>query len=209
MGDLKQNVPAKVSVRLFDTTTKAPKTGVPHGSVTATVLKADGTTEAVSVAAGTWAEVSVAGFAGSGIYVLTLSANNLNTPGMVNIGVRAVGCDPVVRERNVVSVLGSDIAGTGFSAATDSLKQIRLNLGGGSLTQEEHDALMNGSVAAQAAAALALVIRKIKTNKSMVDPDTAICTVYDDDGQTPFISFQLQDATGHASATRVFRKIPI
>jgi hypothetical protein len=92
---------AKVPVRLLDSGGSAV-TGVTSGSVTATVMKFDGSTEAVTVS-GAWNEISTGAFASEGMYTLTLSAANLNTSGLLSYAVKVSGAKTYVGIIKVVS----------------------------------------------------------------------------------------------------------
>jgi hypothetical protein len=101
--ELKQSESKRVLVRAFDSTTKASKTGLVFGDVSATVWKSDNTTQVVTVDGTTWEEETNGDFLNTGTYTLTLSALNLNTVGELGLAITATGCDKVVRDFKVVA----------------------------------------------------------------------------------------------------------
>lgn len=51
-------------------------------------------------------------------------------------------------------------------------------------------------------------ILKHSTNKSIIDLTTKTLTIYDDDGLTPLVVFDLKDSAGVASITDIYQRIP-
>ena len=49
---------------------------------------------------------------------------------------------------------------------------------------------------------------KYQSNKSVIDSAAFTLTIYDDDGTTPLTIFDLKDAAGIASITKIFQRIP-
>lgn len=100
--EYKQSVSKFVPVRIVDTT-GTPVAGVAFGAVTATVMKADGTTQAVTIAAPDWSEINTGAFATTGMYILRLSAANVDQPGLLSYAVAVAGNTPYVGAIKVVA----------------------------------------------------------------------------------------------------------
>jgi hypothetical protein len=60
---------------------------------------------------------------------------------------------------------------------------------------------------ATAAAAAALIIRKVETNRYKIVGTQLI--IYDDNGTTPFKTFNLFDDVGSPTSTRIFERVPV
>ena len=124
MIEYKQGLTARVPVRLFNTATGNPETGVVFGSVTAAVEKSDGTAGAVVVGAGAWAEVTTGAFAGKGYYNLILPVASTDTAGVLFYAVTValtnghVGCVKVVANEEVDTYtrIGAPAGGVSISA---------------------------------------------------------------------------------------------
>jgi len=86
MIEYKQSVAKFVPVRIFDSNGN-PVSGLAFGSVTATVQKADNSTQAVSVTGADWQEITTGAFASAGVYALQLSAGNLDQAGVLTYAV--------------------------------------------------------------------------------------------------------------------------
>jgi hypothetical protein len=50
--------------------------------------------------------------------------------------------------------------------------------------------------------------RKLTSNRQVIDINTNTLTVYDDDGLTPLIEFDLQDRDGNPNSLEIFKRIP-
>jgi len=62
------------------------------------------------------------------------------------------------------------------------------------LTQEQHNALIN--------------MKKATLNRTKIDENYNILTIYDDDGTTELFKFDLKDRLGNASVNEVFERVP-
>ena len=52
------------------------------------------------------------------------------------------------------------------------------------------------------------LLRKINQNRSLVSVLSNTFTIYDDNGSTPLLTFDLKDQAGNASASNIYEKIP-
>lgn len=102
MIEYKQSVSKFVPVRIM-TPAGAPVAGVAYGSVTATIIKADGTTQTVSVGASDWSEITAGAFSGTGMYLLKLSSGNVDQAGMAVYSVATAGNTTYVGAIKVVA----------------------------------------------------------------------------------------------------------
>lgn len=91
MIEYKQSVAAFVPVRIFDASGN-PKSGVPFGSVSAAVQKADGsTTVGLTVLITDWVEITASAFASAGVYALKLPSSVLDQTGYLTYAVATAG----------------------------------------------------------------------------------------------------------------------
>src|SRR5574338_402598 len=102
MYDYKQNVAAFVPVRIFNSAGN-PVSGISFGSVTATVQKADGTTQAITVGVSDWLEITAGAFSGSGVYALKLPSGSLNVVGYITYAAATPGNKTHIGTVKVVS----------------------------------------------------------------------------------------------------------
>jgi len=93
---------ARVPVRFFDSNGD-PVASVAFGDVTATVLKADGTTAGLTVTGADWAEISTGAFASQGVYTLIIPAAEMDIPGVLSYAVAEAGSKTYVGIIEVVS----------------------------------------------------------------------------------------------------------
>ena len=99
---LKQSTAALVTVRLINSVTGAPVTGVTSGSVTATVYKSDGSSASVT-ASGNWTELA------GGFYTLALASGLTSLVGVLTTIVVVSGSSTFGREDQVFAELTDDI----------------------------------------------------------------------------------------------------
>jgi hypothetical protein len=90
MIEYKQNVAARVNVRIFDTLGN-PVAGVVFGAVTVAVQKSDGSTAIVTATALNWSETVVGAFSGQGVYQLILPSSALDITGQLTYAVASIG----------------------------------------------------------------------------------------------------------------------
>lgn len=89
MIEYKQNTAARVPVRLFNSITGLPETGVPFGSVSVTVEDAAGSLTNFSPTAPDWEEKTTGAFSGQGKYTLVLPSTLLASAGPLTYAVAA------------------------------------------------------------------------------------------------------------------------
>lgn len=53
------------------------------------------------------------------------------------------------------------------------------------------------------------LLLKYQNNRSLIDPNTKTLTIFDDDGVTPLVVFNLYDRAQRPSTDEVFEKVPI
>jgi N-acetylneuraminic acid mutarotase len=93
MFPITQSTQQLLPVRVFDTGNN-PVTGLAYTSIAALAVKSDGTTQAVTLSSGAdWTEVGGA-LAGSGTYLIRISAGNCDTLGFLVIGATSTGNRP-------------------------------------------------------------------------------------------------------------------
>lgn len=103
MVEYKQGQAALVVVSLITTVSSTPTTGVAAGSVTASVLKADGTTASVTVTGGNWTEITAGPFAGLGLYTLLVPSGTINVLGVFVVVVVVSGSNPYKDKSKIVA----------------------------------------------------------------------------------------------------------
>jgi hypothetical protein len=128
MIEYKQSVAAKLPVRIVDSGGTAVA-GVLYSAITATAMKSDGTTSAISVTAPDWVEVTTGAFAGEGFYTLAVSGTVLGTAGLFTYAVTDstnkvyMGCVKVVANEEVDTYVRVGApAGVSVSADIASVK---------------------------------------------------------------------------------------
>jgi hypothetical protein len=94
---------ARVPVRLFDSATGLPKTGVVWSDVAVAVEKADGTEVVVAITSPDWVELSTGSFSGSGQYTLVLPTAALSQVGRLTYAVGATGVNTCVETIKVIA----------------------------------------------------------------------------------------------------------
>jgi hypothetical protein len=179
------STPVRMRIRLFDSVF-TPVAGILQAAVTATILRPDGTTQALTAAAGTngfnWAEVTTGAFSGKGFYQMLMTSDLFTTPGEYTVAVTG-GTGGAVAQFSVWAAFPSDI-------------QTRLGT----------PAAATVSADIAAAAADAELARKMVTNKA--EQVSNQYKVYDDDGTTVLKTFDTKDSTGAATNTQVYKRIP-
>jgi hypothetical protein len=128
MIEYKQSVTAKAPVRIVDSSGN-PVAGVAFGSVTATAMKSDGTTTAITVTSLDWAEITTGAFTSQGFYTMSIAGSVLNTTGLLTYAVASgsnktyVGAIKVVANEEVDTYgrVGAP-AGASISADIASVK---------------------------------------------------------------------------------------
>jgi hypothetical protein len=107
------NRQALVPFRLF-TTAGLPVTGKVLGDLTVTVLKADGTTAAVTPDA--FAAVVAGAFNNQGLYTITLPVTATNVPGPLTIAIND-GTNVAITVIGIVSALAADAIANVWAAS--------------------------------------------------------------------------------------------
>ena len=180
------NTAIKLRVRMYDTSYLAV-TGIAQGSATVTVIKPDGSTQALTAAAGTngftWVEVTTGAFSGKGVYLVTITSDVFATAG----------------EYTAACNGGTGGAVAEFCAWANVPSDIYTRVG----------APVGASISADVAAVKtdAALGRKMVTNKAIENNNQYI--VYDDDGTTVLKTFNTYDQTGTPTTTNIFRRTPV
>ena len=182
----------RLRIRLFDSA-YAPVTGVAQGSVTATLMKPDGTLQALTAAAGTngftWVEASTGAFSGKGLYTILMTSDLFATEGEYTLAVTG-GTGGAVAEFSCASAFASTV-------------QTRLGTPVGASVSADIASVQSTATTASAQATLA---RKVGTNKAIQSGNQYI--VYDDNGINTIAVFDTKDASGNPTNTTVFQRIP-
>lgn len=209
MYDYKQNVAAFVPVRVFNPS-GAPVTGINFTAVTATVQKSDGTTQTVTVTVSDWLEIASGAFTGTGVYLLKLPAGALNIVGFITYAVATPGNTTHIGTVKVVSAEASDIPpilGTPIygSIALD-IGNVKSDIAGqnATLTTINNNVVtVNNNVT---------VLRKYEEGRWKVHiggPDANRLVLYDTDGVTPILKFDLKDSAGSSTFVNPFERIKV
>lgn len=106
----------------------------------------------------------------------------------------------------------TELAGAGFNTATDSLKVISDNIDTitpSAIANAVWNELITGHQTANSMGRVLNDIFRVLKNRAVINATTKQLEVYDDTGVTVVFTFNLQDENGVASATRIFRRIPL
>lgn len=110
----------------------------------------------------------------------------------------------------------TEVAGTGFNTTTDSLKVISDNVD--QINTETDPAAIANAVwnelisSHQTAGTMGRILNdvfRLLKNKAIINATTKQLEVYDDAGTTIIFTSDLKDENGVASATRIFRRLPL
>jgi hypothetical protein len=131
MAQYKQSTSIPVLVKLTSTSSGSPVSSVSSGSVTATALKADGTTVMISVTGANWSEITTGAFSSQGVYLLTIPNTATNIIGVFCYAVAVSGATTFTGKDEIVANLEGETysrlgAPAGASIAAD-LAQIEVH----------------------------------------------------------------------------------
>jgi hypothetical protein len=208
MLEYKQGVARFVPVRIFDHGGN-PVGGIAFGSVAAAIQKADGSSSTVTVALSDWSEVTTGAFSGAGMYLLRLSAGNLDQQGLLTYAVATtsnktyIGAIKVVSNEEVdtfsrigapvLSSISADIAGVKTDVSTVNTNVLALNAGQTSILN-----VVN-------------LLKKYEEGRWRIHisgPDANRMVLYDTDKVTPLLKFDLKDSGGAATFINPFERTP-
>lgn len=105
----KTSTTIKTLIRLFNSTTGLPATAIAFGAVTATALKADGSTASITVNGSTWTEVTTGAFSGQGVYLLDIGSGVTNQAGLFGYSISSAGVSSFVGWLDLLDQYESDI----------------------------------------------------------------------------------------------------
>lgn len=91
MYEVKVGVIRPLPLRLYDSVTTLPKSGVIFSEVTCAIWKADKSVVTFSPAVGDWQEVTTGAFAGKGFYSIALPAGSLDVLGPLAFAIEVAG----------------------------------------------------------------------------------------------------------------------
>jgi hypothetical protein len=208
MLEYKQSVAKFVPVRIFDQG-GTPVGGVAFGQVTATIQKADGSTSNLSVVLADWSEVTTGAFAGSGTYLLRLSAANLDQPGLLTYAVSTpsnkihVGAIKVVanEEIDTFNRIGAPV----FSTISADIAGVKTDVAG---VQTSVSTLAAGQTSIQTVVDLLKKYEEGRWKIHISGGDANRLVLYDTDDVTPLLKFDLKDSGGAATFINPFERVP-
>ena len=179
--EIKQGTIFRVPVKLVDSNGD-PVTGTAFSNVTCYLQKQAGASAQKTVVEADWLQLDATNFPGH--YDLVLSAANTDTVGFLKYSIAVSGADRFV---GVVEIVAN--------VEADTFARLGAPVG----------ASTSADIAA--ATAIALISRKVATNRSKVDSAAKTLTLYDDDGTTPLYVFNLKDSAGVATATAIYERV--
>lgn len=206
MIEVKRNISARLPVILVDSA-NSPVAGVAFGAVTATVEKADGTTQAVTVTVSDWAENTTGAFNGAGKYTILLPASALDTNGTLSYAVKVASALIYV---NVIKVVANEEADTytavaGVQTTVDS-----------AATQAGLDAVNDN---------ISILDARVQSQEDQINtifqftagrwkifstgPDANRIVYYEEDGITVVAKFDLKDLTGSPTYQAAFERVKV
>lgn len=209
MYDYKQSVAAFVPVRVFNTAGD-PVSGLSFTAVQATIQKSDGTTQTITVTAPDWLEITTGAFSGAGVYALKLPAGALNVVGYFTYAVATPGNKIHVGTAKVVSAEAADIPpilGTPvYGSVSLDIANVKSDIAGQNATLttiNNNVTTVNNNVT---------VLRKYEEGRWKVfisGPDANRIVLYDTDGVTPLLKFDLKDSAGSATFVNPFERVKV
>lgn len=208
MLEYKQSVAKFVPVRIFDQG-GTPVGGVAFGQVTAAIQKADGTTSTLSVILADWSEVTTGAFSGSGMYLLRLSAANLDQPGLLTY---AISTPSNKTHIGAIKVVANEEIDTYNRIGAPVLTSISADLAGVKTDVAAVQSSITGLSAGQASIlAVVNLLKKYEEGRWKIHisgPDANRLVLYDTDDITPLLKFDLKDSGGAATFINPFERVP-
>jgi hypothetical protein len=223
MIEFKQSTIARVAVRLLDST-GSPVAGAGFGTISATIEKSDGTTGNMTMSGSNWIEVTSGAFSGLGKYDLLIPATLTDTTGILVFAVtgpsssKFIGICKIVANEEVdtFSRLGAP-AGASISADIASVKttvtstntivtdvqtdvdELQVSVGTVQTTVTDIQTTIN-------------TLKKYEQGRWKIftsGPDANRLVIYDTDGTTPLIKFDLKNSAGGATSIEPFERVPV
>ena len=193
-------------IRLFDSAYN-PVTGVAQASMTVTLMKPDGSVQALTAAAGTngftWTETTTGAFSGKGLYQLVMTSDLFAAEGEYTVACSG-GTGGAVSEFSCASAFASTVQtrlGTPANASVSAdIAAVQ------STASSTLSAASTASSQASAANTAATLARKMATNKAIQTNNQYV--VYDDNGTSPLKTFDTKDSSGNPTNTSVFERVP-
>ena len=208
MLEYKQSVAKFVPVRIFDQG-GTPVGGVAFGQVTAAIQKADGTTSTLSVILADWSEVTTGAFSGSGMYLLRLSAANLDQPGLLTY---AISTPSNKTHIGAIKVVANEEIDTYNRIGAPVLTTISADIAGVKTDVAAVQSSITGLSAGQASIlAVVNLLKKYEEGRWKIHisgPDANRLVLYDTDDVTPLLKFDLKDSGGAATFINPFERVP-
>jgi len=209
MLEYKQSVAAFAPVRIFDAG-GTPVGGIGFGGVVATVQKADGSTQTLSLTLSDWSEITTGSFSGAGVYILKLPVSALNQTGLLTYAVSStanktyIGAVKVVANEEVdtygrigapvLSTISADIAGVKTDVGTVNTNVLALAAGQTSILT-----VVN-------------LLKKYEIGRwkiHVTGTDANRLVLYDTDNVTALLKFDLKDSGGSATFINPFERLPV
>lgn len=209
MIEYKINVSKYVPVQILNSS-GVPVAGIAFGSVTAAVVKADGTTATLTVTITDWTEVTTGAFSGAGFYLLKLPASAVNQAGMLDYAVASgankvyIGTIKVVdnEEVDTFSRLGAPV----LASHSADVAGVKTDVAG-VLT-----AVSGVQTTANSSLTILQLLQKFEKGRwkiHITGTDVNRLVLYDTDNTTVLLKFDLKDSGGSATFTNPFERLPV
>jgi hypothetical protein len=216
MQEFKVGTSPRVGV-IFLNPSNFPVGGIPSGSITATVLKADGSAVPLVVTNADWQEISTGAFDSSGTYLLKLPASAMDVPGPLWFAVVSPGTKVFTGaifvsanlEIDTFTRIGAPVGAT-ISADIAAVKADAVTL------------LTDTNTIKTTTSATALDVTDIKTKTTAINAatfgkwqifttgiDANRLVMYAADGVTVLKKFDLKDSAGVATSSSPFSRLPL
>jgi hypothetical protein len=209
MLEYKQSVAKFVPVRIFDQG-GTPVGGVAFGQVTAAIQKADGTTSTLSVVLADWSEITTGAFSGAGMYLLKLSASNLDQPGLLTYAVSTPSNKTYI---GAIKVVANEEVDTFARIGAPVLTSISADIAGVKTDVAAVQSSITGLSAGQASIlAVVNLLKKYEEGRwkiHITGGDANRLVLYDTDNVTPLLKFDLKDSGGAATFINPFERLPV
>lgn len=181
--EIKNSIAFKVPVKIADLLTGVGVGGIVYTTPTVKIQKQGGSSTTKTLAVTDWVEVDSTNM--PGVYDLLLSTSDTNTTGFLKYAINVSGSNIFVGVMEVVDNFEAD-------------------------TYTRLGVPSSGSIAADLSSIKIDTIksRKVLEGRWKIDTSTDTFTVYDTDGVTALMHFDLKDNTGSPSSTQIFERIP-
>ena len=230
--EVKKSTNFRVPVKLSLSSDGSEKTGVAFGSVTCHIQKQAGSSASKTVDGSNWFELDSTNF--PGVYDLLLSSSDTDTVGFLKYSIAVATCKVytglieivanvesdtyTIVNTNLDTTISSRLATAGYTAPDNTtVGTINTKLGTPAASVSADLAAVKvdtGGLSGNLSSVLSLVtqLQKIETGAWKIHSfglDINRLVIYDVDGTTPLLKFDLKDPSGDPTYVNPFSRTPV